>query len=434
MSGAYTWRPNLAYAVGNLIEPASVTGFFYEVTTAGTTGLYEPAWPTPAGATVADGTVVWTAREAVTITWTAEPLYQSGGTEPAWPTTLGATVVDNGITWTCRSAMIDDPKCPHSKVAIAIASKIYSPYRDVVRFCTTNYPRDWSTANDAGFLPTGQHAPTSPEATALGEYRGRLAVFTPSNLQIWSVDPDPAEIAIFDSIPGIGTIYQDALASVSGDLFFLTRLGVRSLSIAAGAENLQTGDVGTPIDALIQARLAGPDTPVGMYYPGNGQFWLAFGNEVFVYSQSRLGKVGAWSRYVYPYPIESWTQLNGELYLRSGNTLYRVDEFATSDDGIDFEGVVWFPYLDMGAPGTTKMLEAMDMVAYGAADVSIGYDQSNTTAYTTPFRIDPDTVPGGRVPMSVSAPSMSVKVAFAPGQSWELLAMQLYLQDMGSGR
>lgn len=429
-----TWLASKDYVVGDVLEPPSILAFVYECTVAGKSGLSEPAWPSSAGATVVDGAATWTARTATTITWTASPLYQTGATQPTWNTTIGGTTTDGTITWTTRSAAIDDAKCPQSKVAIVMASKVFSPYRDVIRYCATNYPRDWSTQDDAGFLPTGQHAPTSPEATALGEYRGRLAVFTPSNLQIWTVDPDPAEMSLFDSIPGIGTVYPDALASVSGDLFFLTRLGVRSMSIAAGAENLQTGDVGTPIDALIQAKLAGPDTPIGMYYPGNGQFWLAFGTEVFVYSQSRLGKVGAWSRYVYPYAITGWTQLNGELYLRSGTHLYRVDEFATSDDGVEFEGVVWFPYLDMGNPGTTKMLEALDITAYGSSAVSIGYDQSNTTAYTTPYTIDPDTVPGGRVPMAVSAPSMSVKVAFAPGQSWELLALQLYLQDQGMGR
>jgi hypothetical protein len=241
-------------------------------------------------------------------------------------------------------------------------------------------------------------------------------------------------MSLYDSIPGIGTIYPDATTSVSGDLFFVTRLGVRSLSIAAGSQNLQTGDIGTPIDPLIQAKLAGPVTPIGMYYPGNGQFWLAFDNEVFVYSQSRLGKVGAWSRYVYPYAIEAWTQLDGELYLRAGDHLYRVDEALTSDDGVEFEGVVWWPHLDLNSPGTTKMLDSVDVVGYGEASVSIGYDQRNSAAYTTPYSVSADTVPGGRIPMSVSAPSLAVKLVYAPGQSWELLAAALYLNDQAMGR
>ena len=271
-----TWLARQPYAVTEFVEPPAILGFGYEATTAGTSGTVEPAWPLAAGGTVVDGTVTWTARTATTITWTASPLYKSGATTPTFPTAVGATFTDNGITWTTRTPAITDKKCPQSKIAFAIASKVYSPYKDVTRYSATNSPRDWSTQDDAGFLPTGQHSPTSVETTAMAEYRGRLAIWTASHLQIWTVDPDPAENALFDSIAGIGTVYPKAVTSVSGDLFFTTRLGIRSVSIAAGAENLQTDDVGTPIDPLVQAKLAGPEMPIGMYYPGSGQFWMCF--------------------------------------------------------------------------------------------------------------------------------------------------------------
>lgn len=424
-----TWKPINDFPVGWVVEPPAILAFVYECTTAGKSGLYEPAWPQVDGATVSDGGAIWTARAATTITWTAEPLYKSGATEPTWPTTAGATVSDGTLVWTARTPAITDSKCPQSKVAIPMAQKIFSPYRDVMRYCATNLPRDWSTANDAGFIPTGMHAPTNAEVTAAGEYRGRLAIWTGSHLQVWSVDPDPREIAIYDSIAGIGTTEADVTTSVSGDLYFITPLGVRSLSIAAGAQNLQTGDVGTPIDPLIQAKLAGPETPIGMYYPGNGQFWIAFGNEVFVYSQSRLGKVGAWSRYVFPYVIEDWTQLNGELLLRAGSNLYRLDEALTSDDGVGFEGVVWWPYLNRGNPREEMQLDSLDIEGYGKCTVSIGYNQKDSAAYTEPYLVSEDTVPGGTIPLPVTAPSMAVKLVYAPGQSWELLQATLYLQD-----
>lgn len=65
-----------AYAVGDRVVPASgvitwpeplpaaahKSHFTYECTTAGTSGTGEPVWPTTDGATVSDGTAVWTAR------------------------------------------------------------------------------------------------------------------------------------------------------------------------------------------------------------------------------------------------------------------------------------------------------------------------------------------------------------------------------------
>ena len=60
------WAASTAYNAGDKIMPSTSNGFFYECTTAGTSGTTEPTWPTTNGATVTDGTVVWTARQIVT--------------------------------------------------------------------------------------------------------------------------------------------------------------------------------------------------------------------------------------------------------------------------------------------------------------------------------------------------------------------------------
>lgn len=432
MSGK-NWAPGTAYAAGDIIEPPSIAAFGYECTVAGKSGLAEPTWPTTAGSTVTDGGVTWTARAAIVLTWTARALYKSGATEPTWNTVYGGSTTDGNITWTTRTPQITDAKCPNGTAAIAVASKIYSGYRDVVRYCATDNPRDWSATDDAGFVPSGLSAPTSPETSALGEYRGRLVIFTPSHLQLWDADPDPANIRKYDSIAGFGTIYPNAVVSVVDDLYFVTEEGIRSLSISATSNNLRSGDVGSGIDPLVVAKLAGPDKPLGTYYPGNGQAWFIFANEGFIYTRSRLGKIGAWSRYVWPWTIDATTQLNGNLYLRSGNTLYRVDESAVDDAGTLFEGVIWTPYLELGSPGSMKFVDSIDIVGYGRASMQAGYDQSNSAAYTDPYLLPEDSVSGGRVPLPVAGPSLSFKMTYAGGQAWQLNALTVYVNDAGTG-
>jgi hypothetical protein len=426
-----TWKPSFSYALDTVLEPVSKLMTMYKVTTAGLSGTSEPAWPDTIGATVADGTAVWTCLAAQTITWECSPLYETGAVEPVWLTTIGATIVDGNVTWTTRTAAVTDPKCPQSKLAIAISSKIFSPYRDVTRYCVTNNPRDWSKPDDAGFLPSGQHAPTSVEVRAMGEYRGRLALLTASHLQIWTTDPDPAEMGLFDDQSGVGTIYGKAISPVSNDLLFLTRKGVKSLSIAGGATNLATNDVGTPIDSIVQAELAGPIAPLSLYYPGGGQYWLIFGNKVYVLSNSRIGKVGGWSEYVFPWSIEYSTLLDGDLYVRSGRKLYRLEETAVDDAGVGFEGLIHWPYLDMGTPGAMKQMHGFDVVGFGNCEVSFGYDQSNVAAVTPPLPVVADTAPGGMIAMPLCAVSFSVQIRYPPGQAWSLLAAAVYLDDLG---
>jgi hypothetical protein len=84
-------------------------------------------------------------------------------------------------------------------------------------------------------------------------------------------------MALLDAMEGIGSMHQQAVQPVSDDLFFLAALGVRTVAIAEGTNNLATGDVGVPIDTLVQAEVSAVDVePVASYYPGAGQYWLAF--------------------------------------------------------------------------------------------------------------------------------------------------------------
>jgi len=57
------WDANHAYTSGQYLEPDTLTGYYYECTTSGTSdGSTEPTWPTTVGSTVTDGTAVWTCR------------------------------------------------------------------------------------------------------------------------------------------------------------------------------------------------------------------------------------------------------------------------------------------------------------------------------------------------------------------------------------
>jgi len=54
------WTASTARALDYRARPVTANGYYYKVTTAGTTGASEPAWPTTIGNTVVDGTVTWT--------------------------------------------------------------------------------------------------------------------------------------------------------------------------------------------------------------------------------------------------------------------------------------------------------------------------------------------------------------------------------------
>lgn len=561
----------------------------------------EPAWPPILGQQVIDNDVIWEAVASTRVTWEASPLYVSGNTEPAWPTDVGGFVRDGTINWKTVSRRVEDENCPNTKIVVIGASKVYAADDDIIKYSATVNPLDWTSADDAGYLPFGLQNYGANPVAAMGLYRSNLIPFNAEAFQLWQIDEDPASMALVDALP-LGSTQHQALAAVSNDLFFLSSQGVRTVGIAASSTNFQAGDVGMPIDPLVQEILATGLVPMALYYPAQGQYWLMFpkkapppvsewvsledsglgvslspdmggmgqpgsstttmadsaitlirtgaqqgggvgwgltltgtgsvrlrltcenfaaadgatvnlhvvdaaddritlnasptpttafapsqfefevstaglgaavfidglrpvkahqsrfkievklldqgggggggGEEsegdrtdVFVYTMTRVGQVGAWSRYVFPFAVDDWAIRGDDLYLRSGNYIHRMDDEVVGDEVapgeiVPFGGMIQWPWLDFGQPGLTKSLYGFDMVGIGDVAVEFGYDQSNGGAFTDPYTVPADTVPGMVIPMPISAPSFSVRLRYSGTEQWQWNAFSLYLQDL----
>ncbi len=425
------------------LTPAEADFTIYQAiqAAAATSATSEPNWPGPGG-TVVDGGVTWFGGVTSVITWTARPIMKSGSTEPAnWnvnPSILhpGATA-DNTITWQTTTGFI--PQAPNSKLVALAAKKVFAGDDDIVLYSATVNPLDWTTADDAGYLPTGLNTHGSNPVAALGLYRGNLVPFNSAGLQMWQIDEDPELMQLLDAVP-VGSTFHKALQPVKNDLIFLTSVGYRNLSIAEASTNLQAGDFGEPIDPLVTAKLAAAlYEPKSIFFPSRGQYWGWFGAEVFVCTLNDEGR--SWSRYVFPEAVTNATLLNNDLYLRTAaHKVWRVDQQALKDDmstaggsdGTAFEGVLWWPALDLRNMGVTKQLDSFDLICKGEVTVQVGYDQRDPTVLTSGYTLQGDTLPGTSIPFPMSAPSFAPKLTFSGGQAWEWMAMNLYIQDARS--
>jgi hypothetical protein len=260
-------------------QPPSTAGLIYKAVQAGpgVSAANEPTWPTANGVQVVDNTVTWEAMTASYVEWSARPIMMSGATEPEWPPDIGATVPDGTMAWEAVSRRVVDAKLPQSKVVAIMASKVFAADGDIVRFSATANPLDWSTPDDAGYLPTGLQQANAADLAVLQPYRGNLCAWNASSFQMWQVDPDPAAMALLDQMDGVGSVWPLAAQAVGNDLYYLSQLGVRSVAIANAAENMQAGDVGMPIDPLVQKAISEMwgDEFIATYYPSAGQYWLA---------------------------------------------------------------------------------------------------------------------------------------------------------------
>lgn len=161
--------------------------------------------------------------------------------------------------------------------------------------------------------------------------------------------------------------------------------------------------------------------------------------KVFVYTKNRPGEPGAWTRYVFPYAVDDWCIKGDALYLRSADHIYRMDETVIGDqltagaEPTPFEGVIWYPWLDLGSPGVTKTMIGFDIVGEGQPLVDVGYNQKNKEAFTTPVQVPADSVPDQIIPLQVSAPSLSMRLTYPGTERWSFLGLNLYLNDNRMG-
>jgi hypothetical protein len=298
----------------------------------GYSGGVEPIWPTVVGDSVVDNQVTWQAIDSSTVTWEAAPILVSGPNEPAFPLEVGATVADNTMIWTGVSRRVEDEKCPNTAIVAIAASKIFAADNDIVSYSATVNPLDWSTTDDAGYLPFGLQTYGSNPVSALGLYRSDLVPFNVSGFQLWAVDPDPQQMALKDAVP-VGSRYHRALQPFQNDLFFLSEVGVRNIGIAGASTNLQAGTYGEPMDPIIRAWVKdGTYEPRSAFIPAYGQYWITFGYEADVLSTTGLRQM-SWSRYVFPGAIDTITQASGKTYLRTaGDLVWVLDDDETADD------------------------------------------------------------------------------------------------------
>lgn len=428
------WATATAYMVGDFRRPTVANGFRYEVTAiagTGTSGGTEPTWPTIIGDTVIDNPggdqVEWTCRAIIGT---------SDAAEPTWPTTIGGTVVDDEVTWTCRTFAVTDTNCPHTKQVTKQAQKMYAVGagdNTTVRFCKTGDPRDWTAVSDAGFLPAGLYAKGSDQVTAIGPFqRSGLWVGFSDNSQVWTVDPNPANHSLLDNIEGIGTLYHRAAAAVSRDLFFLAQSGFRSVSLIAITDNLQDNDVGSAIDALVKAQIVASDDPLSMYYPKLGQFWCINGSTVWVYSFSRTSKISAWSKFTLPFTIDDATVLNQELYVRTGDDVYKVSD-SVFKDGVSNVPLVDMQmfYQDGKRPGVLKQFMGMDLIGEGNWTVSHLFAADNQALESQAYEYPAVTEPGALYPVELLSTRIAPHLQHQKDEAAELSLLMLHYENLG---
>jgi hypothetical protein len=231
---------------------------------------------------------------------------------------------------------ITDANCPNTRGVLKMQQKIFAIDSEVVDFCATGDPRDWTTGSDAGFIAAGLHQAGNDDARALGQYQQtQMVVFFVDGSQIWTVDPDPANHVYTQALPGAQCRYHRSVASLFQDLFFLSDSGPRSIAENALTSSSSEIDIGSPLDEDFRDILpiVPSDVPFGLFFRAAGQYWVINGDTAYVFTLSKTARISAWSIYEFPWDISDAAELDGLLYFRSGRNIFLFDRDVNTDAG-----------------------------------------------------------------------------------------------------
>ena len=252
--------------------------------------------------------------------------------------------------------------------------KVYGVNGQILNFSALNAPGNWdyviTPANGSGFINVSAADQFAGEIISLDRFYNSLAIFGVNDIQVWNMDPDPKLNQLVQSVSNAGLIAPRAHAQYSsGDVLFVARSGIRSLKARDASNYAVTADVGSPVDTIIKgwldANIAGFRYNVkAVVEPTTGSFWLAYGNQILVFSFFPTSKISAWSRFTLPFSIDDMAVNRESLAIRSGNDVYLYGGISGTEYDTT-EAVILTPFLDAKIPATWKMFEGIDVGCSG---------------------------------------------------------------------
>jgi len=281
----------------------------------------------------------------------------------------------------------------HGSFCRVINEKLYWTDGPLLHFSDVDSPgtdSDSTTTPGGGFINVAKQDSDGEDALACEVYYSTVAVFSRLLVQIWALQADPTKNAIQQKLR-VGTAgARTVLQFGTGDVMFLADSGIRSLRAMTYTLAASLEDVGSPIDKLVVASIAGlvdPNDPLAnaIVQPISGRYWCQIGTTVYVLSFFPSAKISAWSQWDLTFAptaltrvqnrVYAWDGGNGNLYLYGGN------DNATY--GNDYLVEIITPYYSHNSPDQTKLASYVEVNCQGTWNLQGGMNPGVIGVYDT---------------------------------------------------
>lgn len=300
------------------------------------------------------------------------------------------------------------------------------------------------SGGQSGFINTDNNFSGDAGATTISRFDfNTLAVFGRSSLQVWSIadnDESPTS-STFDIVakligliegPGIFPEHVNTIVERDSDILFLSNDTFRRVYRQEETNIFVDEDTGEKLGSLIKDNMF--PTPVAtqyvaVYLDELDQYWCINGDKAFVYTQAKLGDVLGWSIYTLPVEVDYAEVLNGELFLRSGDDVWKYVNDLNQDDGVNYEMKIETFFEDFKTPALKHVVGA-DVVVDGACTLEFTAD-IETEATQLTFDVDKDTRLGGIIPVELVGEAFALTITSLVNEPLQFSALNYYYEELG---
>ena len=287
---------------------------------------------------------------------------------------------------------VSKPTYNHSKIAQVYKRKVYAGISGSLNFSSLDQPTHWdySAAGlllypGAGFLSMQDNVGGIGDITGMAVYKSQLAVFMANNIQLWSMDANPALNAPAQVIQGTGSVSKNAIVGFGDyDVIYVSQSGIRSLKSADYGGTANVFDIGTPIDTLIQSITSTLVADAkACLEPTDGRLWVCIDGKIYVYSYFPSKKIAAWTVYdttAMGITITDLAVVARRTFCRAGDTVYAYGGM----DGSTYDSTIasmQLPYVSMREQAAYKQIVGFDAAVSGTWAVKLYVDPNDQAQY-----------------------------------------------------
>jgi len=226
------------------------------------------------------------------------------------------------------------------------------------------------------------------EIVALAAHNNLLIIFGKRSIVVYSGADDPANMALSDTVSGIGCVGRDTVQYTGSDVIFLSQTGLKSFGRTIQEKSMPISSLsGTITTDIIQLINEANEVYKSVYYPEANFYLLTFTNQNMTYCFDIRGTLENGSYRVTRWPGTSFTcyerKDNGDLLVGSAQGIGQYTGFQ--DNGSSYSFKYFSPELSFGDPSKLKFLKKIRPTVVGGSglDVLLKWDYDFGSSYNT---------------------------------------------------